>query len=62
LLYSGRISVEPHHYEPEGRYLNFSPVAGVERKYGAVFETDGVKVTSFGTGTLAAIALVEGCS
>ena len=61
-LYSGHISIEPHHYDREGHYLNFSPVTGVERKYGAVFETDGVKVTSSRTGTLAATALVEGCS
>jgi hypothetical protein len=61
-LYSGRITVEPHHYKPEGHYLNYSPMSAVERNYGMVFETDGAKVTSFRTGTLAAIALVEGCS
>lgn len=61
-LYSGRITVEPHHYEPEGHYLNYSPSSGIEHEYGIVFETDGARVTSFRTGTLAAIALVEGCS
>ena len=61
-LYPGRITVEPHHYDPEGHYLNYAPASRVERDYGIVFETDRAKVTSFRTGTLAAIALVEGCS
>jgi hypothetical protein len=59
--YPGRITVEPHHYEPQGHYLNYSPASDAGRGYGIVFETDGEKVTSFRTGTLAAIALVEGC-
>jgi hypothetical protein len=42
--------------------MNYSPASAAEREYGIVFETDGAKVTSFRTGTLAAIALAEGCS
>lgn len=61
-LYSGRITVETHHYDSSGHYLNYSTVSRADREYGMVFETDGVKVTSFRTGTLGAIALVEGCS
>jgi hypothetical protein len=61
-MYPGRITVQPHHYEPQGHYLNYSPASEAERGYGIVFETDGLRVTSFRTGTLAAIALVEGCS
>lgn len=61
-LYPGRIRVEPHHYDPKGHYLNYSPESTGEREYGMVFETDGEKVTSFRTGTVTAIALVEGCS
>ena len=61
-LYPGRITVEPHHYDPQGHYLVYSPADTTEREYGMVFETDGRKVTSFRVGTLAAIALVEGCS
>jgi hypothetical protein len=61
-LYSGRITVAPHHYDPQGHYLNYSPGDTAEREFGMVFETDGERVTSFRTGTLAAIALVEGCS
>ncbi len=60
-LYPGRITVEPHHYVPEGHYLKYVPADEAERGYGMVFETDGRKVTSFRTGTLAAITLVEGC-
>jgi hypothetical protein len=61
-LYPGRITVEPHPYEPQGHYLNYSPAGDDERQYGIVFETDGARETSFRTGILAAIALVEGCS
>jgi hypothetical protein len=61
-LYPGRIQVEGHHYDPSGHYLNYLTTGSVDRELGMVFETDGKKVTSFRTGTLAAIALVEGCS
>jgi hypothetical protein len=63
VLYPGLITVEPHHYDPEnGHYLNYSPHDKTDRGYGIVFETDGTVVTEFRVGTLAAIALVEGCS
>jgi hypothetical protein len=62
-LYPGRITVEPHHYIPEsGHYLNYTPNDKKSRNYGMVFETDNGVVTSFRTGTIEAIALVEGCS
>lgn len=61
-LYSGHITIEPHPYEPEGRYIKYSPANKDERQFGIVFETDGARVTSFRTGTRAAIALIEGCS
>ena len=62
-LYPGRITVEPHHYIPEsGHYLNYTPADSKDRNYGMVFETDNGVVTSFRTGTIEAIALVEGCS
>jgi hypothetical protein len=61
--YPGRISVEPHHYNPEtGHYLIYSPTNHSEQNYGIVFETEDGKVRSFRVGTRAAIALVEGCS
>jgi hypothetical protein len=60
-LYPGRIEVERHHYDPDGHYLNYSPVDSADKGLGMVFETDGKKVTSFRTGTHAAVALVEGC-
>ena len=60
-LYPNRIKVAPHHYIPEsGHYLNYFPIR--KNGYGMVFETDNGVVTSFRVGTLAAIALVEGCS
>ena len=61
-LYTGHITVEPHFYDHDGHYLTYSPDTSADRGYGMVFETDGTKVTSFRVGTLAAIALVEGCS
>jgi len=59
-LYAARIKVEPHVYIDEGHYLNYVPAG--RSNVGIVFETDGRQVTSFRVGTLAAIALVEGCS
>jgi hypothetical protein len=61
-LYRGRITIEPHHYIEKGHYLIYSPKEPADSGLGMVFETDGEKVDSFRTGTLSAIALVEGCS
>ena len=62
-LYAGRITLEPHKYDPEnGHYLNYSPADKIDSKYGMVFETDNGIVTSFRVGAIAAIGLVEGCS
>lgn|SRR5262249_61968230 len=58
-LYPAQVKVEPHVYVDGGHYLNFVPMG--RPKFGIVFETDGQRVTSFRVGTLAAIALVEGC-
>jgi hypothetical protein len=60
--YPGRITVEGHQYVSGGHYLTYRPFDTVDKQYEVVFETDGVRVTSFRTGTLAAVALVEGCS
>jgi hypothetical protein len=54
-VYGQAVVVSPHHYT-DGHYLTVR--AG---KYGLRFETDENKVSSFYAGTLAAIALVEGC-
>lgn len=61
-LYQGYITAQPHHYDPDGHYLDYSPKNAADRGYGIVFETDGKVVTAFRVGTSAAIALVEGCS
>jgi hypothetical protein len=61
-LYSGLITVQPHHYIENGHYLNYKPRDPAQQKYGMVFETENGKVTSFRTGTHEAIALVEGCA
>jgi hypothetical protein len=59
-LYPGGIKMKPHVYVDGGHYLNYVPTG--RSKFAIVFETDGRRVTSFRVGTLAAIALVEGCS
>jgi len=59
-LFAGRIKSEPHVYVDGGHYLKHVPTD--RSKIGITFETDGERVTSFRVGTLAAIALVEGCS
>jgi len=59
--YSDRISVKPHKYI-DGHYLWFNPTDKEDRALAMVFETDGIHVTSFRTGTAAAVSLVEGCA
>ena len=54
-LYGTKVSVSQHHYT-DGHYLTIE-----SGKYGLRFETDNNRVTMFYAGTLAAIALVEGC-
>jgi len=62
-LYTGRIRVEPHHYDPEtGHYLIFVPKDSSDRGYEIIFETDGKRVTQFRVGFSNVTALVEGCS
>jgi len=60
-LYPGRITVAPHKYIEGGHYLNYRAVDRVDHEYGMVFETESGRVTRFRTGTLAGVALVEGC-
>lgn len=57
--YPEHLKVEPHPYNPEtGHYLIYNANGDL----GMIFETDENKVTSFRTGTISAIALIEGCS
>jgi hypothetical protein len=60
--YGPRIRIEPHKYDPDGHYLEYVAVDAADRPFGLLFETDGRRVTSFRAGTVAAIALVEGCA
>jgi hypothetical protein len=61
-LYSGRIRVEPHHYDPDGRYLIYQGTDPADRDYELLFETDGERVGEFRSGLARAVTLVEGCS
>jgi hypothetical protein len=62
-LYPGQIKVEPHdHISKSGRYLIYKPADSKDQNYGMIFETYNGSVTSFRTGTEAAITLSEGCN
>jgi hypothetical protein len=50
--------VEPHPYEPDGHYLR---VISRDRQHAMIFETDGVKVTSFRSGRSEPVGFIEGC-
>jgi hypothetical protein len=61
-LYPGQISVTPHKYRPEGRYLTYTPKDAKDSSYRLIFETDGKQVTDFRSGRLPEVTWVEGCS
>jgi hypothetical protein len=62
-LYPGQIKVEPHNtISLNGNYLIYKPSDPIDHNYGMIFETYNGAVTSFRSGTEAAIALSEGCN
>lgn len=60
--YPGRIRVEPHPYNPDGRYLVYTPNDPALSHLGMIFETDGQRVTSFRAGEADQVSWIEGCS
>jgi hypothetical protein len=56
--YGRRVRVEPHTYVDGGHYLT---IESPDRKFAAVFETDGAKVTGFRIGRLPEALYIEGC-
>lgn len=53
-----RLKVEPHQYDPEGRYLTLSIQRG---RFALVFETDKSKITYVRGGMQPSVGYVEGC-
>jgi hypothetical protein len=59
-LYAGRLTIEPHQYVSEGKYLIVREPT--YKGYEMLFETDGKAVTEFRAGLAEAVRLAEGCS
>jgi len=59
--YGNALEVLPHKYLAAGHYLTFVPTDSADKDSRLIFETDGSKVTTFRSGTLPQVALVEGC-
>lgn len=57
-VYGKGLLVEPHEYDPTGRYLKLFSSDG---KYAMTFETDGRKITEFRSGFKDPAQYVEGC-
>jgi hypothetical protein len=58
-LYPGQVTTRPAKYVAGGHRLIVTPKTGGKNRI--VFETDGVKVTQFSSGSEPAVEYVEGC-
>ena len=61
-VYGARIRVQPHPYDPGGRYLLYDSPEPSQQGLLLIFETDGTRVTSFRAGERSAVELPEGCA
>ena len=61
-VYRGGVRVEPHPYDPAGRYLVYESPQPSQRGLLLIFETDGFRVTSFRAGERSAVEAPEGCA
>lgn len=61
-LYGSRITVQPHKYLPNGRYLIVDPIPASDSGLKLVFETDGSRVTKYRAGRMPEVEWVEGCA
>lgn len=61
-LYGSRVTVQPHKYLPNGRYLIVSSIAVADSGLKLVFESDGTRVTKYRAGRMPEVEWVEGCS
>jgi hypothetical protein len=63
-LFPGRMSVEPHPYDPPPNYhdLVVESELASDSMFGMVFETDGKLVYHYRAGRKPAVLAIEGCS
>lgn len=61
-LYGSRVTVQPHKYLPNGRYLIVDPIPASDSGLKLIFETDGSRVTKYRAGRMPEIEWVEGCA
>lgn len=61
-LYGSRVTVQPHKYLPNGRYLIVAPIPASDSGLKLVFETDGNRVTKYRAGRTPEVEWVEGCA
>lgn len=61
--YPGQIRTESHPYSgPEWHYLIYVPRDRADRRFGLIFETDGVRVRSYRAGRQPEVRWIEGCA
>ena len=61
-LYGSRVTLQPHKYLPNGRYLIVDPIPASDSGLKLVFETDGSRVTKYRAGRMPEVEWVEGCA
>lgn len=59
--YGDSLVITPHKYDPKGRYLTFVPPGPDGSRFRVVFETNGIRATSYRAGILPAVEYVERC-
>lgn len=60
-LYAGRVTVTPHKYVQDARYLTVSPAAQGDSTHRIVFEVERGRVARFRAGRLPEVSWVERC-
>ena len=56
------LRVQPHKYDPKGRYLVLQGTEPVDSARRLIFETDGQRVVRYRAGITPAVEYVEGCA
>lgn len=56
------LRVQPHKYDPKGRYLVLQGTAPADSARRLIFETDGQRVVRYRAGITPAVEYVEGCA
>jgi len=60
--YPAGLRVQPHKYDPKGRYLVVQGTAPADSVRLLIFETDGQRVVRYRAGITPAVEYVEGCA